>query len=434
MKLPLAFFLCPTRSSRVCGSLLFAIALPLASASALAQSDAALDRSFDAALAARERGDHEAAVQAFQTILSTNPGLNRVRAELALAYFQSLDLRPAKAETERLLADPSLPIAVRQNLQRLLDAIVQEGRPSVFSPFVSFGYGRDSNINVGPSTDTVQVGGALIPLTPGTLPRTSDYFSLQGGVAHRYLSPYSVKLGGSDATFLWQSQASLYSLDYTGRGGGASDVLAWTLSTGPSLIVPRKWRANLNLQYDDVSVGHSSAAQILGFNPSITWMFGGRTEVTLDGQAQERRFEGANAARNGGYQSLGAAVGHALGIGGIFVQAGHREFRENANAAHFSNSGHDTYAGVGARPWTNGTVFLRFNDKRSAYKGIEPGFTVARDEKEERLVLGVSHLFAVGSLEGWTLGSTITEIRNHSNVSLYTSARTQTAMTLGRRF
>ena len=87
-----------------------------------------------------------------------------------------------------------------------------------------------------------------------------------------------------------------------------------------------------------------------------------------------------------------------------------------------------------AGAWAGGTATLRFTEKEITYKDVEPVFNVARDEKEQRVALNVSHLMNSGYLDKWTISASYNVIRNKSNVDLYVYDRHQAGVTLGRTF
>ena len=395
------------------------------------QTQPALDKIFEEAMQARSSQEYSDSIKRLQAILAQNPNLGRARAELAVAYYQALNFTAARAEVTRLLADPSTPPNVRLNLQSLLAAIERDSKPHVFTPFVNMSVGHDTNINVGPGSSTVIASGVALTLAPGSTRQASDYLNLQAGLAHRYLTPYSFNLGSLPAALVWQSQASIYSIAYNANSAFNLNVLS--ASTGPLLLAAGKWRLGAPIQLDEISLGGSHIARYVGVTPVFSTNIG-NTEITVDTQYQDRHFNPANSQRNSNYTYLGANVGHTLQDGKYFAQAGYRGFREHASVQRFSNSGTEYFVGGGMRPWAGGTATLRFTEKEITYKDVEPVFNVARDEKEQRVALNVSHLMNSGYLDKWTISASYNVIRNKSNVDLYVYDRHQAGVTLGRTF
>lgn len=116
----------------------------------------ALERQFRAALAAIGAKDYPRAIDLLDTILAAHPDLVRVRLELARALFLTgRDDQRSQAQFERVLAG-ELPDAVRQNIQLFLRQIRAR---RVWTLSGSFGVAPDSNINAGPSSPNISIGG-----------------------------------------------------------------------------------------------------------------------------------------------------------------------------------------------------------------------------------------------------------------------------------
>lgn len=391
-------------------------------------------RLFEQAMARRAEGDIDEAIKLFQSILSSDPSLNRARLELAVAYLQALNFEAAKAEAEKVLRDPNTPQDVRANIQNFLATLERERAPNVFTPFFNLGYMHDSNVNVGPASSVFSAGGNTFNLVPGAGKQSDNATTIYGGLSHRYLAPKTYDVGGNAATLLWQSQASLYHVGYNNLTAFDLDVV--TVSTGPALIVPRHWRANLGLQIDEISIGHSRVATYSAVNPNYTFVLG-RTELALDGQVQRREFHPiAFSGRTSDYLMLGATLVHLFPGDKFALIGGIRSFNERADLARFSNDGNEYFVGANWFPWKDGNVYVRLNERTPKYKDVEPIFNIARDERESRLVLGFSHKFGdgYGYLKEWVLSANYTQIRNHSNVATFVYDRSQAGLTLGRSF
>lgn len=116
----------------------------------------AIEARFRAALAAIDAKDYATAVDLLDGILAAHPDLVRVRLELARALFLTGDDDArSQAQFERVLAG-DLPDAVRQNIQTFLRKIRSR---RVWTLTGSFGIAPDSNINAGPSSPNVSIGG-----------------------------------------------------------------------------------------------------------------------------------------------------------------------------------------------------------------------------------------------------------------------------------
>ena len=97
----------------------------------------------------------DAAIQALRTMLVRNPGLVRVRLELARAFFLKGDDRLARRHFERILASKP-PAAVALNVNRFLNQVRARRR---WSMHFGFSLAPDSNIGAGSEERLIYIHG-----------------------------------------------------------------------------------------------------------------------------------------------------------------------------------------------------------------------------------------------------------------------------------
>lgn len=395
-----------------------------------------VEKLFQQAITQREAGNLEEAIKSFQTILSNQPSLSRARLELAVAYFRTLNYAEARKNAEQVLNDPSTPEGVKTKIRRFLEGVQAEGTPHVWSPFVSLGILWDNNVNAGPGNESFSIGSTTYTLLPSALKHSDHALNLNAGVTHRYLSPESVNIAGSSAAFLWQSQASIYSLDYASHSEFDLDVLS--LSTGPAWVAARRWRANINLQADNISLGHGQYANYYGLNPAWTGIYeNGRTELTADAVLQKRDFtRTVDDARDSDYNSVGLSAGRYLEGDKVAIQGGARVFNEHARQTYFSNNGEEIFAGLNWQISKEANIYGRTSHKQVRFKDIDTtqAFTEKRSDTEKRYVIGANYVFTDSLLAKWTLAGSLTYIDNASNIAVDNYTRNQVNISLGRSF
>lgn len=399
-----------------------------------AASDAAIDQQFAEGMSLRDAGDYEAAIKAFQGILSSEPSLGRARAELAVAYLRALNFAGAREEAEKVLADPNTPEVVKLNLQYFLDELEKQSKPHVFTPYITFGLGHDTNINAGPSSSTINLGnGQIGQLASSASPLAKNFNMLNVGLSHRYLSPRPINVFGRSAAYIWQSNVSYYRNDYFNSGDFDLDVLS--LSTGPLAVVAERWRIGLDLTYDYVELGHSKLVDIYGAAPTVTWNFSKNTDLTLGAKFQKREFNDTVAAgRDSDYQSVNLDLGRAFFNSKLTLQAGAGLFNESADISRFSNDGYQLSAGANWHIAPNDSLYIKDVYKTSQFDGKEVLVNKARDERENRATLGFNHKFVEKYVKDWAMDASLTYIENDSNVSIYEYRRTQFALNFGKYF
>ena len=274
----------------------------------------------------------EEAIGVFKALLNREPGLLRVRLELARAFFETGDDDNAKRQFERVLA-AGVPTAVRVNVGRFLRRI-RERRRWWFD--FSLGIAQDSNINQTTSGRTVVLGGLPFRLSEDTvktsgyglnaylggtwLPRLADKHTLHLAgrawivdYAERRFDEQAVELFGGYRWPLRQrgevvagpvlSQRWLSGERYASDRGGRVRV---SLLPSPRYRLQARMEG-LSHRFPDVPAqdGHS-------WRLDLNWVrrIGTRTSMRLFGAAVVRRAERASLSYNeatlgiGGYREL----------------------------------------------------------------------------------------------------------------------------------
>ena len=379
---------------------------------------------FERALRERARGDLHQAIRSFHAILNGNPGLNRARLELAVAYYQAMDHGAALEQARRVLADPATPPAVRANVQRLVAQIEAEAEPHRFGGTASVGLLYDSNVSAGPSTPGLS-------LDPSAVKRSDSALTVTLGSSHRYLSKMRPGIGGRDGALLWQSQALVSQIAY--RNESDFDLQVVTLTTGPAWISPPRLRALAPLQFDRLNLGGNHYLDILGMSPAVVLGRLEDLEVQLDAQLQKRAYRRQiDAGRDSRYRSFGLQAGRILS--GMTLQAGARLNSDNADDDNWDYRGTEWFGLVAGPLIRRTTGYLRFSYLRSVYDQPDPGSGIGRTDRETRWALGASYRFGAGTDEPWSANLTLLEIDHRSDVPFYAFDRRQLSLTLTRSF
>lgn len=415
------------------GTLFIMVASASAFTSVAADNAESFDaqKMFDEALAQRERGELQEAIKGFQAILSRQPDLHRARLELAVAYFQALNYDAAIRQAQQVMDDPKTPDQVKENIRRFLARVEAVKPEHKWKAHIALGPMYDSNVNVGPSN----VIDALF--VPEAVARDDYAIFFNAGITDRYITGRNVKMGNSDAAFMWLSEANYLRIDYFDEDEFDLDVL--TAGTGPAFISLRKWRTNIDLRMDYIRLGSDSYGLFAGLFPNFTWILDDqRTEVSVDALLQRRDYRRSveeAAGRDSDYRAIGMGVGHLFPQLKVSLQGGVRFFDEDADTARFTNDGHEVFLGANWRQLENTNVYGRVEYRESKYDGSEPTAPgILRDEKQYRYVLGFNHKLKSVGLKGWVLKGNATFTRNESNVSLFDYDRDQVYLTLERSF
>jgi len=393
---------------------------------------------FKKAMAARNSGNLEDSIVIFESILSQEPLLHRARLELAVAYFRATQFEEAERNARKVLADPKTPASVRLSIIAFLAKIKSERKrfekvDSRYSVSVSAGYLYDTNVNVGPSSDVINIGTATLRLGSGSKPQGDGAITLSGTFNYSYQTGKTVNVGGKTAAVLWQSQASIYSKQYEDLSEFNLDVLS--LSTGIAFVAPGHWRSNVSLRVDSIELGSDALAFYTSLLPSITWQLNKTTDLSLNASLVDRDYKKSNdEARDSVYKSIGVTIGKRYLKGKLALQAGLTLFNENADNDRFSRDGTQVFLGANWQAWKNGSVYINASQRDSKHDDPEPLFNEKRDERLQRFELGFRHQFTSSYLDKWLLKGSYSNTDNASNIDIYTYDREVTSVTFSRDF
>lgn len=380
----------------------------------------------------REEGAPYKSIESFQTILSNKPALHRARLELAVAYMQTLQYREAEQQAQAVLDDPQTPPSVRVSILAFLAQLKKDAEqliPQHDHKFnLSAGILFDSNVNVGPSSDVININGDLLDITSGQ-PVSDSALVLTAGYDHSYRTGKALRFGQSTGMLFWQSGATLYNRGYDEEG--EFDLTVLSLRTGPAIVTNSKLRGNIALQADHIRLGDEKLANYIGIQPSLTWAFDASTELTIDAEVTERDFEQeSDQGRDAEYYAVGASLGKGYKNNTVGVQAGFEYFNTQAREAEYSNDGWGAYAGVNWQVKPEGSVFGRLSYNESEYGGIVTGVGKVRDEEEIQLIIGGKHMIA----NEFELSLLWMRTEAESNVELYEYERNQISFNVSRKF
>lgn len=392
---------------------------------------------FDAALQDLDANRLRAARERLTTLLSTNPSLSRARLELARAWYLSGNYQQARQETEQVLDDPNTPPTVRVTLLAFLAQIEadekQNQTPSQWVPAIYAGLMYDTNVNIGPSRDVIEVGGVPFSVLPESQPTEDFALVISPGIVHTYNPGHRFQAGEHSGFFLWQSQANAYQRSYFQETDFNLGVL--TLRTGPAFVVPNQWQGAIGLQVDQIFLGGSNLAFYTTLNPNIVFQVGEVTEVALDSNFSHRAYKDADeSGREGWYGGGNVLVTRYLRDRQVGVQIGVGWARFDAETEVFAYNGPDLLVGVLWEAWKNALVYARSNYRGYNFGGVEPLFAVTRKDREYRYSLGFQQEFTTGILANWSLVGGWIYTDNQSNVALYDYARSLVNLGLSRSF
>lgn len=391
-----------------------------------------LQSMFDRAILTRESGKTFEAIELFETILSNQPTLNRVRLELAVAYHQATRYEDALHEFKLVLDDPSTPENVKLSILAYLGQLTSdELEPAArhsFSYYTKAGLLHNSNINATPGAGLSTIAGIS----------TADKISSTGAdinlsVSHRYNLKSPLNVQGAATYFEWQSQLGLASNLYSKTSDYDYTVLS--LSTGPAFIAPGRWRASVSLRADQILLGGSTLALFSSINPAITFDFGHYRNLTIESAYTHHSYDKlADLGRDGNETMIGAGYNTLVNANNTGLEAGFRLRQNDAQDTGYAYDDTELYFSGFTALSEQAVIYLRVNRHAYDYEGLDPIVSIQRDEIEILYALGYNRDFQQGVLKNWTFNLEFSATSNNSNAAEYEYDRNLFSTSLSRYF
>ena len=403
------------------------------------------EAAFQQALALRSAGKPAEAAALLQSLLARDPTLQRVRLELAVCQEQIGDGAGATLLYQQVLAS-NPPPGVRRTVQARLSALSAgmmlpppsershasaltaapsnlpgesaAGRAATIrqdaSAFglhgdLAVGMIYDTNVNVGPISDTVTIFDLPFTVDPGARP-TADW-----GMQVRASLQAEIPLSSR-----WKLITSITydRLDYFRMNAFDFDRLA--ASVGPALS-GANWQTALFVGYGASWLGRDLYSQDMSLTPQWTWQFQPQWTSTLTASAAV----GMNR-QNGGYSGasffLSESVQWTSRDGRTFIRPRLYYVRDNADAEFLASN--QFGGGIGfftMLPWGI-SLYVEPSARMALYDGREPLYGKTRREPQFVLNANLARPLGFWGLEA-ALGYTYT--RNDSNVEQFDYQRSQ---------
>ena len=359
------------------------------------------------------RGQTQAAIKTFRLILIDHPEAQRVRLELARAFFIAKDYGNAERQFQFAIAgDP--PPEVQANINRYLLEI-RQAKSLSYSFDASLA--PDTNLNGGSASREVTLYGLPFNLSDDARRRSGVGVAVNGSVewAPRLSASTRLRLG-----------ASLQRRDYS---GGQFDDMTAAIYAGPRFTTPhwdlsvlatgnRRWYAN---QPYDTAIGGRLTA---------TYYPSSRLALTTDLAGQSVDFPTATY-QTGPVTSLGETVLYALSpSSSMVIRAGGS--RQAATVDAYANSGGYLAAGYyrDFRGGFSGSVETQVS--RVAYDAMLAAFGERRLDTGWSATIGVLNRHIV--LSRFTPRLSYTYIRQVSTIPLYSFGRNRVELGLTTAF
>ena len=385
---------------------------------------------FDQAVQLRDKGQIFNSIEIFESILSKQPGLHRARLELAVAYHQARRFYDAREQLMKVFNDVDTPDNVKLTIMAYLAQLGGDekatGNRTSDSVFVSTGLFNDSNVNLGPAPE---IASALNIEKSGSGMVAMVSYSL----ASRATGPFIINTKPVD--FYWNSQATIYGKMHTGVANNFN-LHVVGLTTGPTMVSDKDWRAAFNMKLDKVYFGGDPYSFNVGLNPTFTLIFGD-TEILFENLTTVRDYS-YDLGLNGVSKMVGMGVTRFFSSQTVALEGGLRYHTNGADAQFLHSDGREIYLGGQVPVWSHGRAYLQLSSRQYGYAEADASNTLnpttARNETESRATVGLTHDFKDGVLKSWGLNGQYAFTENNSNLNEFDYERNVIEVNLRRYF
>jgi hypothetical protein len=382
------------------------------------------------ATCSRETEQLDDAVTYYRRLIALEPQAVRPRVELAGLYLR---LGQVADSREQLAAAAQLeqPAESAALLERLVQALAPIGQPAAVATGpkrwrieLAGGLVYDSNVNTGPSSDTIAavIGGVPLDLTLAKESRPQEASGLSASVNGRYLQPLSSR-------FALLAQGTLAKTGYFGHSEYDTDSAAAALA-----LIYRKARLTASLQPSIRLVRRDNDTEATAYGSTLRLTRGLGNGVSLTGSLGYVYSDVAvneDRDNHGVLASLGAskAIGEMLEVGAEYVFQD-----ERADEAIHSRTLHGPVLFAAMRPSSTVTVAASYRYRHARHDARQAIFAVTREDDQHVLGLNADWDVSAWTLPGLRLRGQYTYIDNRSSLDVHEYDRSLATLGLALRF
>lgn len=370
------------------------------------------------AMAAKESGrPAEEPISYLEKVLSIDPKSDRTKLELASLLYKQGDVDKAKRYFNEVKAN-NPPVAVGKNIDSFMADAAANSKSWQLRAYAGLMY--DSNVNSGPSIDSVLIFG--LPFQLSTDAKKTADSAWKAGISFDHVK----KLGEKSS---WQSNFAVNQTDY--KKVDTLDTLTLAASTGLGWKLGDKTALNLPLVYEQAKVGHDKSYYYYsyGISPQLQHQPNEKTVLGIAGTASKRLYKDQNE-RNINAWSISPSVNYQLGKADS-VGAGLVFGKEKSRLDIFSNRLASANVGYSHtfQNGVKGNTTYTYTDTK--YEGVEPAYTEARHDKSDSLTASVT--VPLKQLRS-DINLSVSHTENASSLNIYDYNRDQVFISLQKQF
>ena len=356
--------------------------------------------------------DYPRARLAFERILMANPGNDRARLELARAQVAGKQYEVARQNLSAVLAHELSPI-VRRNVERYLREVEKYSKKHSLSGRIDVGYIDDSNVNVGPDSDIIDISPIIFgSLSVASLALGED--SLPTEAEGRYVSAAVSASFDAGEQGGWLAFTDLMVYDNDLGDAEAFESRYFMLAAGGSRG-DESGLVRLPLRFSHIDSGGESLVDMFGFAPVYRMLkSGGRVTFTTRGVFEMRDYTELDD-RDGFFISAGESVKMIAKGGKASITMGLTVSHDGTDAGIYE---YNSFAWTLALDQVLPLGFItygRISKTSSSYDEKEALALEKREDSQRQYVIGLTR--RIGSRCGFDVN--YQNARNTSTFGLY---------------
>lgn len=370
------------------------------------------------AMSAKESGKSiDESVSYLRKVLVLDPTADRAKLELASLLYKQGKAKEAKQYFMEVKANKP-PAAVGKNIDSFMTGAV--GSEKNWNMRAYAGWLYNSNVNSGPSTDSISIFGLPFTLSMDAKKTSDSAWTTGASFEH------TKQLGEHSD---WQSGLSVNQTDY--KKINVLDNTSITASTGVDWKVDEKTAFSIPLVGNQVKVGHDKSyySYSYGVSPQLRHQINKMLSLGVAASVGKTKYND-QADRNMNVWSLSPSINYQPN------QTNNVEFRfvagkENSGIDTFSNkllSVSTTYTHL-FKNGLRGDMHYTYTDTK--YDAIEPAYTKVRHDKNNTLAAEMT--FPLKQLKS-DINLSLSHTDNANSLELYDYNRNQVSVTLQKQF
>jgi outer membrane protein len=362
------------------------------------------------------QGRYDDGITAFRELLARDPKLNRVRLDLAQAYFLNGDDRAAEFHFRAALAQ-GVPSEVRRNVERYLIQIRDRSRWDIVT---SLALAPDTNINTATSAESIDVFGLPFLLDPSAQGRSGVGVTAGFGVADRWPINSSWKL---------RTAASAVGTAY---GASQFNDYKFDAEIGPALQLTEQVEVSVLTTTSRRWFGNDELLSGIGTRIEAVHTINPRWQVAGAVGWENRAFVSAYAPYSGPVYATSFTVAHAINAtsSALGFTAVVREDTRDPSVRAWQYIGGATIN----RENLWGRFALQLGVQAALIRYDEPSFLFTKARRETQLEYRIGFSHAAFDVWGFTPVVSLIRTDRYANIALYSYHRTRAEIGLRRIF